>query len=179
MNEYQRKGTQMKPGSRSAALALGLVTAWMSAPTAAYAHGNQHQSKAAAEISTEEHAFGRQGDPGRARRTIEVDMRDTMRFEPGTITVKQGETVRFVVRNSGAAMHEMVLGPMEELKKHGELMKKHPGMEHDEPYMAHVAPGKKEELVWQFTRAGDFWYGCLVPGHFDSGMVGRIKVLPR
>ena len=75
-------------------------------------------------------------------------------------------------------MHEMVLGTMDELKKHAELMKKHPGMEHDEPYMAHVAPGKKGEIVWQFTKAGEFFYGCLIPGHFEAGMIGKVTVTP-
>jgi uncharacterized cupredoxin-like copper-binding protein len=56
------------------------------------------------------------------------------------------------------------------------MMKKHPGMEHDEPYMKHVAPAKKEEMVWQFTKAGEFHYACLIPGHFEAGMVGRITV---
>jgi uncharacterized cupredoxin-like copper-binding protein len=73
-------------------------------------------------------------------------------------------------------MHEMVLGTMEELKKHAELMRKHPGMEHDEPYMAHVAPGKTETITWQFTKAGEFHYGCLIPGHFEAGMIGKIRV---
>ncbi len=65
-----------------------------------------------------------------------------MRFTPAELEVTQGDTVRFVVRNSGKTMHEIVLGTMKELKDHAELMRKHPGMEHDEPYMAHVAPGK-------------------------------------
>jgi uncharacterized cupredoxin-like copper-binding protein len=76
-------------------------------------------------------------------------------------------------------MHEMVLGTMQDLKEHAEMMKKHPGMEHDEPHMAHVAPGKTETIVWQFTRPGQFHYGCLVAGHFDAGMVGRLTVTPR
>jgi uncharacterized cupredoxin-like copper-binding protein len=62
------------------------------------------------------------------------------------------------------------------LKEHGELMKKFPDMEHDEPYMAHVNPGEKEEIVWQFTKAGEFHYACLIPGHFEAGMVGKITV---
>jgi uncharacterized cupredoxin-like copper-binding protein len=49
-------------------------------------------------------------------------------------------------------------------------------MEHDEPYMAHVAPGKSGQIVWTFNRAGDFDFACLIAGHFDAGMVGRIKV---
>ncbi len=144
----------------------------------AFAHtGTQHdQPQAGAPISTEEHAFGKQGDPKKATRTIAIDMTDTMRFGPAEITVRQGETVRFVVTNKGKMMHEMVIGTMAELKAHGEMMKKHPGMEHDEPYMAHVGPGKKSEMVWHFTRAGEFHYACLVPGHFEAGMIGKIKV---
>jgi uncharacterized cupredoxin-like copper-binding protein len=146
--------------------------------SAAYAHGAAAHAKpsASAPISTEEHAFGKQGNPKKVDRTITVDMTDSMRFHPSEITVKQGETVKFVVVNKGKIMHEMVLGTMEELKEHGEMMRKHPGMEHDEPYMTHVAPGKKENLVWQFTQPDEFYYGCLIPGHFEAGMIGRIIV---
>jgi uncharacterized cupredoxin-like copper-binding protein len=99
-----------------------------------------------------------------------------MRFSPGAITLKAGDMVRFEVKNSGKTMHEMVLGTMEELKQHADLMRKHPGMEHDEPYMAHVAPGKTERIVWHFTKPGEFYYGCLIPGHFEAGMIGKITV---
>ena len=79
-------------------------------------------------------------------------------------------------KNSGKTIHEIVFGTMKELKEHAELMRKHPGMEHDEPYMAHVAPGKSERIVWQFTKAGEFYYGCLIPGHFEAGMIGKVIV---
>ena len=127
----------------------------------------------------EETPFGRAADPARAARTIRVDMADTMRFTPAEITVKRGDVVRFVASNKGKVMHEMVLGTMQELREHAELMKKHPGMEHDEPHMLHVAPGKTGQMGWRFTRAGEFYYGCLVPGHFEAGMIGRIKVMER
>jgi uncharacterized cupredoxin-like copper-binding protein len=65
---------------------------------------------------------------------------------------------------------------MKDLKEHAELMRKNPGMEHDEPYMAHVAPGKTETIAWTFTKAGDFNYGCLVAGHFEAGMLGKLTV---
>lgn len=143
----------------------------------AMAHGDtDHKKDANAPISTDEHAFGKEGDPKKVTRTIHVAMNDNMRFTPSNVTVKQGETIKFVVHNKGKAMHEMVIGTMEELKAHGELMRKNPGMEHDEPYMAHVKPDGKEEMIWQFTNPGDFNFGCLVPGHFESGMVGKIKV---
>ena len=70
----------------------------------------------------------------------------------------------------------MVIGTMKELKEHAELMRKSPNMEHDEPYMAHVGPGKADEIVWQFTRAGEFYYACLIPGHLEAGMIARITV---
>jgi uncharacterized cupredoxin-like copper-binding protein len=146
----------------------------------AYPHGDaKHPKKEAKPISTEETAFGREGDSKKAKRTIRVDMSDKMRFTPSRLTIGQGETVKFVVKNSGRTLHEMVLGTMKDLKAHAEVMRKHPTMEHDEPYMAHVAPGKTETIVWQFTKAGEFHYGCLIPGHFEAGMVGRITVVSR
>ena len=142
-----------------------------------FAHGDKAQvQKDNKALSKEETAFGREGDPGKVTRTIKVDMNDRMRFSPDALKIKRGEVVRFEVKNSGKVMHEMVLGTMDKLKEHAELMRKHPGMEHDEPYMAHVAPGKVETIVWQFTKSGDFHYGCLIPGHFDAGMVGKIVV---
>ncbi len=143
----------------------------------AFGHGDaKHAPAKKKAIPTEEKAFGREGDPQKAVRTIHVDMSDKMRFSPDTITVKQGETVKFVVKNSGKIMHEFVLGTMNELKEHSALMQKFPGMEHADPYMAHVAPGKTETIVWQFTKAGNFHFGCLLPGHFEAGMVGKLAV---
>jgi len=166
-----------KQNAKSIAAALVALSMALGAGLA-HAHSNETHSKKKedAPISTDEHAFGKQGDPKKVTRTIKVDMSDMMRFGPAEITVKEGDTVKFVVANKGKVMHEMVIGTMEELKAHGELMKKHPGMEHDEPYMSHVSPGKKEEMVWQFTKAGEFYYACLIPGHFEAGMVGKIKV---
>ena len=145
----------------------------------AYAHGDaKHAKKQAEKVEMKETDFGRTGDPKKVSRTVDIDMSDKMRFTPAVLTVKRGDTIRFVARNSGKQMHEMVIGNMKELKEHAELMKKHPGMEHEEPYMAHVAPGKKAEIVWQFTKAGEFNFGCLIPGHFEAGMVGKVTVTP-
>jgi uncharacterized cupredoxin-like copper-binding protein len=162
-----------------AAKALILLVAFaVSGPVAAHDKAPNRKTEKK-QISTEEQAFGREGNPKKATRTVRIDMSDAMRFTPADVTVRRGETVRFDVRNNGKVMHEMVLGTMNELKEHAELMKKHPGMEHDEPYMAHVAPGKTERIVWQFTKPGEFHYGCLIPGHFEAGMVGRINVRAR
>lgn len=141
----------------------------------ASAHGDGKKD-AQRRISSEEKAFGREGNPDKTTRTINIDMNDQMRFAPAVIAVKRGETVRFLVKNSGKLMHELVLGTMQELKEHAALMKKFPDMTHDEPHMAHVKPGATERLVWQFTKAGEFYYGCLMPGHFEAGMVGKLVV---
>ena len=106
-------------------------------------------------------------------------MTDNMRFGPDNVEVRQGDTVRFVVHNAGRVMHEFVIGTRTELEEHAALMKKFPNMEHDEPYMAHVAPGRTGEIVWTFNRAGEFDFACLLPGHFAARMSGRIKVSAR
>ncbi len=137
------------------------------------AHDAAQGKSASVHVET---AFGRSGDPRRITRTIDVDMSDTMRFTPSRLAVRRGDTVRFRVRNAGKVMHEFVLGTQDDLKSHAELMRKHPGMEHDEPFMTHVAPGRTGEVIWQFTRAGEFHFGCLVAGHFEAGMQGRIVV---
>jgi uncharacterized cupredoxin-like copper-binding protein len=90
---------------------------------------------------------------------------------------KRGETVRFMVHNHGQVMHEFVIGTEQENRQHAELMKKFPNMEHDEPYMAHVPPGKNASIVWQFNRPGQFEFACLIAGHYDAGMKGNIEVV--
>ena len=143
----------------------------------AFAHGEKPQAAPAIDYSKAEATpFGIAADPKKAARTVRIDMTDAMRFNPSEITVRRGEVVRFVAANKGQVLHEMVLGTMDELKKHAELMKKHPGMEHDEPHMAHVNPGKSGEIGWKFTNAGTFYFGCLIPGHFEAGMVGKVTV---
>ena len=160
-----------------ATFALALLGVLFMDARPALAHNDKHPKHGAIDYSkAEEKPFGRPADPKKAKRTIRVDMSDRMRFSPADLEVRQNDIVRFVVRNSGKQMHEMVLGTMAELKEHAELMRKHPGMEHDEPWMAHVAPGKTAEMGWQFTKPGTYYYGCLVPGHFEAGMLGKVIV---
>lgn len=145
----------------------------------AHAHGDDHRPAAAGKFDpakVEEKSFGREGDPRRVSRTVQLTMADTMRFTPADLTVKKGETIRFVVRNNGKVLHEMVLGTVDDLKDHAALMRKFPEMEHAEPHMAHVKPSTSGEIVWQFTKVGEFQFACLIPGHFEAGMVGKVTV---
>lgn len=149
-------------------------------PTIASAHGDAPHKKSAGPVKLEQKPWGiAAADVKSVRRTIEVRMTDDMRFTPSRIEVRQGDTIRFVLPNAGKQMHEFVLGTKQELDEHAALMKKFPNMAHDEPYMAHVNAGSKGEIVWTFNRAGEFFFGCLLPGHYEAGMVGSIRVVPR
>ena len=154
---------------------VALVVGITVPPVLAHDEGQAgHKAKAA--VIAEQKPFGIAGDPKRISRTIKMDMSDEMRFQPALLKVKRGDTVRFVLRNRGKIMHEMVIGTMAELTEHAALMRRFPEMEHDEPHMAHVQPGKTEEIVWNFNRSGEFNYACLIAGHFEGGMVGKVIV---
>ena len=153
-----------------------LTVCSMSATTAVYAHGDEHGKKAVT-VKKEQKEWGIAGDTKAVKRTITVSMTDAMRFLPASIEVKQGDTVRLVMKNDGKQMHELVLGTKKELDEHAALMLKFPNMEHDEPYMAHVPAGKRGEIVWNFNKAGEFDFACLIAGHYQAGMVGKVKVV--
>ncbi|HEY9197965.1 MAG TPA: cupredoxin family protein [Gammaproteobacteria bacterium] len=121
-------------------------------------------------------AVGRPGDPAQVSRTVDIIMDDTMRFTPDEIDVKSGETVRFFVKNMGRQKHELVIGPMDELREHAEMMRRMPDMQHAEPNMIALAPDQRGGLVWQFDQAGTVDFACLVPGHLEAGMVGKVNV---
>lgn len=141
------------------------------------AHGDEAHAKKAGPVKMEQKDWGIAAEAKGAKRTIQVKMSDAMRFTPDLIEVRQGETVKFVITNEGQMLHEFVLGTKQELDEHAALMVRFPNMEHDEPYMAHVPAGKSGEITWTFNRAGDFDFACLIAGHYQAGMVGKIKVI--
>jgi len=152
--------------SKSIALAIALALS-ASVAFAGGTHAGGHG---------DESAIGVPGVAAKVTRTVEVNMTDNMRFTPASIDVKQSETVRFKVKNSGQVKHEFVLGTEKELKEHYQVMLKNPEMEHEEPNMITLAGGKTGEVIWQFTKAGKVDFGCLQPGHWDAGMKGAVTV---
>ena len=153
-------------------VALGVALAG----PAALAHTDKAHAKKPGAVKKEQKDWGIAGDTTAVTRTIEIKMSDKMRFTPDLIEVREGETIRLTHKNDGKIMHEFVLGTKKELEEHAALMLKFPTMEHDEPYMAHVPAGKTGEIVWTFNRAGTFDFACLIPGHYQAGMVGKIRV---
>lgn len=152
-----------------------LLAGALLAASPAWAHGDKADQHA--HVVKEQKDWGIAGEAKQVTRTITLTMTDNMRFTPDRIEVRQGETVRLRVRNAGKMLHELVIGTRQELTAHAGQMLKHPGMEHEEPYMTHVSPGKSGEIIWTFNRAGEFEFACLIAGHFEAGMKGTIRVV--
>jgi uncharacterized cupredoxin-like copper-binding protein len=152
-----------------------LLAVLLAVPLAAHAHGDKKHAPAT-ETVAEQTAWGIAGKSAQVTRTLTIDMTDNMRFTPDALTVREGDTVRLVVKNKGRMLHEMVIGTPDELAKHAALMAKFPDMEHDAPYMVHVSPGQTGEIVWRLNRAGTFEFACLIAGHYEAGMRGTLTV---
>lgn len=153
----------------SAAIVVAIVLASGAAFAAAGVPGHSHATFSA----------GEPGNPKKRSRVVVVTMKEAdgkMMFVPERIEIKRGEQIRFVLQNDGELEHEFVLATAAENAKHAEEMKKNPDMEHDDPNAKRVKPKKKSEIVWRFTKAGTFEYGCLIPGHREAGMIGTIIV---
>lgn len=140
----------------------------------AFAHGPSGHAG-----QSHEAAYGRPGDPKGVSREVIVTMKEVdgrMLFEPARIDIKQGEQIRFRFDNIGELDHEFLLGTPDEIEDHAEMMKSMPDMKHDDPNAKQVAAKAKGDLVWHFTRAGEFDFACLIPGHREAGMTGKIVV---
>jgi uncharacterized cupredoxin-like copper-binding protein len=117
---------------------------------------------------------GKPGDSGKVSRTIKLIVVDNM-FLPAEIAVKEGETIRFVIKNGGNNKHEMIIGSMADLKKIANMRRKFPDEGYAEAHLIQLEPGEQKELIWQFTRAGAIDFACPLPGHFKK-MRGIITV---
>ena len=143
-------------------------------------------------------SIGEPGKAGNETRAIEIKMFDNY-FEPETISVSAGETIRFVVKNTGdfvhefnigtAAMHaghqkEMIMmmehGALEVDKINHKMMNMNMGggktMQHNDPNSVLLEPGKSGEVIWTFTKASNIEFACNVPGHYDAGMMGKVNI---
>ncbi len=109
-------------------------------------------------------------------KTIKVSMKDTMTFTPSQFSADAGETVRIFVKNEGKIPHELVIGSLDNMKNHAEMMRQMPNMQHQESNMITLQPGQMSALIWKFDEPGDVDFACLIPGHMEAGMVGKVSV---
>lgn len=154
------------------------LTFALSAPAfASGAHEGGHDAHMADDTSAM--MIGVAGDPAKVARTIDITMRETddgmMVFEPTSLDIAKGETIRFNVMNKGELEHEFVIDTVDGNAGHKVLMAKM-DMEHDDPNSIRLDEGGSGEIIWTFTNAGTFEFACLIPGHYESGMHGPISV---
>jgi len=119
------------------------------------------------------------GNPKKPSRVIVITMREgegKMRFSPEKVVVSKGDQIRFILKNEGALEHEFLLATVKENLEHAEVMKKFPEMEHDDPNGKRLKPSATSEILWRFTKAGEFEFACLIPGHREAGMLGKVIV---
>jgi uncharacterized cupredoxin-like copper-binding protein len=136
-------------------------------------------NQAIAHEKHEHFSAGQPGNPQKPSRTVKVSMLEDgkrMLFDPHSIEVRLGEQIRFLLFNEGSEYHEFVLATHAENRKRAEFMKKFPKMAHNDPNAKRLSALSSGELLWKFTRRGEFEYACLIPGHFQAGMHGKIIV---
>ena len=173
----------MKPLLQTAIAALILATT-STVSVAEEGHKNGDDSTAAKKDAQHGHhdahghgdsAAGRPGNPKKISRTIKITALD-IKYDKPAIRVKAGETVKFVVTNTGKLRHEFMIGDPEEQRQHAEMMKQMPDMVHEDANMVTVEPGETKSLVWQFTQAGELEVACHIPGHYEAGMKSQVVV---
>jgi len=136
-----------------------------------HGHGNSEKQ--------EQHTFAA-GTPGKlseVKRTIEFKAMDNMRYDQSSINVRAGETIRFIVTNTGKLRHEFSIGDSEEQVKHAKMMKAMPGMKHNDPNTISLAAGETGEILWKFSESSDIEIACHVAGHYEAGMKADIRVI--
>ncbi len=157
----------------AALLATVSISALVGLPTPGYAHDKPKNNQLITFTA------GEPGNPKKPSRTIEITMQEgegKMMFRPEKLVINKGEQIRFKLKNIGLLNHEFILASTGENIKHAEEMKKNPHMEHDDPNAIQLSPNKSGEIIWRFTKAGEFEYGCLIPGHREAGMTGKVIV---
>lgn len=124
-----------------------------------------------------EMSIGHKGEAKDVNRTITIEASE-IAFNLKSIDVKAGETIRFVLINKGEQPHEFALGDAAEQSAHREMMSEMAGMEmeHTEGNSVSAEPGETKELIWTFTKAGQFEFSCNYPGHSELGMMGPLTV---
>lgn len=142
--------------------------------------GNSALAAGQHEGGHDEYAIGMKAEKTKSKRVMYITMREdgagNMIFEPKKLHFRQGETVTLNFVNKGKTDHEFVMDTNEKVIEHKAVMEKNPDMEHADDNSLRLAPGEKGQIIWNFAKSGDFAFACLIPGHYESGMHGPLKV---
>jgi uncharacterized cupredoxin-like copper-binding protein len=111
--------------------------------------------------------------PAASARTVEITMHHT-HFEPTSIEVRAGATIRFVLRNTDPIDHEFIVGDDAVQQRHRVgHEQRHDG---SVPGEISVPSGAVATTTFHFDHAGTIAYACHLPGHEAYGMVGVVRV---
>lgn len=119
--------------------------------------------------------FGAPGDPAKAARTVTIRATE-IAFDLGSLDVKAGETIAFVLVNDGSQDHELGVGDAAFFAAHRKMIAEMPGMAHEMSNAVTAKPGETARFAWTFTTPGAFQFACSMPGHSELGMTGAITV---
>jgi len=155
--------------------ALSFQPAFAGSGASGHAHQDAHQDS----DQNKGHHGSLAGEPGlesKVDRTIAIEATDAMRFMHKGVDIKPGETIKFIVTNSGNITHEFSVGTKDEHQKHSAMMQKMPNMKHGPggPSIT-VLAGKTETLIWKFNHAENVELACNIPGHYEAGMHSKVK----
>ena len=143
--------------------------------------------------------IGEKGDPNKVDKVIKIKMYDNY-FEPSEINIKKNQTIRFIVHNHGEFVHEFNIATKEMHLKHQpemikmveyeilladkidkikmkEISKKDHSMRHSHANSVLLEPNKSGEIIWKFNTDSKLEAACNIPGHYESGMIAKIKSL--
>ena len=121
------------------------------------------------------------GKPGtkHINRSVTVKMFETeygMIFKPNFLKFEIGQTVKINLINKGELQHEFVMDTEDGILKHKIEMENMPDMDHNDPNSLRLNPNEKGEILWTFSNSGVFEFACLIPGHYEAGMHGKLLV---
>jgi uncharacterized cupredoxin-like copper-binding protein len=143
-------------------------------------------------------SVGTQGKSNEVTRVIKIKMYDNY-FEPNSFNFKAEETVRFEVENFGELVHEfniansmmhkkhqpemqkmveneILFGDSIDRKKMAKMAKIDKSMSHQHSNSVLLEPKEKQDLIWKFSKAQNIEIACNVPGHYDVGMIAKVKI---
>ena len=148
-------------------------------------------------IATSMNIIGEKGDPAEVVRIINVKMYDNY-YEPSEFKIKKNQTIKFVVFNYGEFVHEFNIATKEmhlkhqsemmrmveneilltdriDKKKMKKLSKKNQSMSHSQSNSVLIEPNKSAEIIWKFNTEAKLEAAGNVPGHYETGMIAKIK----
>lgn len=182
-HDHEHSDTTQKPAAtkpRTSAPAARNRPAAAADHTMQHHHAHEHDPHHGHGHHGQPFNFGEPGKAAAVTRTYHYELTDGMRFvSQGPVQIRKGETIRFVVRNSGALPHEFSLGDVAFQAQHAAQMKKMPHMQHTDPNTVSVAPGQTAELIWTFSRVPPdsvVQIACHVPGHYEAGMKADLVI---